>query len=151
LIFPLAKIIVVDFEYAAPNPASFDIANHFHEWTADYHSTDKPHLLDPSKYPTLDERRNFYLSYLRHTPYSTKEYQAMTASDVDLESAIAKLDRQVQVWSPASHAHWVIWAIVQAREDLENDNPTPEFDYIGYARGRLALFRRELDQLGVPL
>ncbi|KAF7784717.1 hypothetical protein Agabi119p4_882 [Agaricus bisporus var. burnettii] len=138
------QIIVVDFEYAAPNPASFDIANHFHEWTADYHSPDKSHLLDPSKYPTLAERRNFYLSYLRHASH-------ITGSDVELESTIAKLDRQVQVWSPASHAHWMIWAIVQARDDLENNNTTPEFDYIGYARCRSALFQCELEQLDVPL
>ncbi|KAF9452547.1 protein kinase subdomain-containing protein PKL/CAK/ChoK [Macrolepiota fuliginosa MF-IS2] len=142
------QIIVVDFEYAAPNPASYDIANHFHEWTANYHS-DKPHLLDASRYPTLDERRNFYLAYLRHTYFSTKEHQHIASSDAELESVIAKLDRQVQVWSPASHASWALWAIVQARDDLENDNRTPEFDYIGYARCRMAGFLRELKQLGV--
>lgn len=142
------KIIVVDFEYAAPNPASYDIANHFHEWTANYHS-DTPHLLDVSRYPTLAERRNFYIAYIRHTCFSTKEHQHLTSSDAELEPAIAKLDRQVQVWSPASHACWAIWAIVQARDNLENNNQTPEFDYIGYARCRMAGFRRELRQLGV--
>lgn len=141
---------MVDFEYAAPNPASYDIANHFHEWTANYHS-DTPHLLDTSKYPTLAERRNFYLSYLRHTYFTTKEYQHVTSSDTELESTVTKLERQVQVWSPASHGHWFIWAIVQARDDLESNNQTPEFDYIGYARCRLAQFRRELKQLGVSL
>jgi choline/ethanolamine kinase len=39
-----------DYEYASYNPIAFDIANHFCEMTADYH-TDKPHILDYSKYP----------------------------------------------------------------------------------------------------
>jgi choline kinase len=57
------SIIVVDFEYAAPNPAAFDIANHFHEWTANYHS-DTPHILNSEQYPSLLERQNFYAAYL---------------------------------------------------------------------------------------
>ncbi|KXN83599.1 Putative choline kinase [Leucoagaricus sp. SymC.cos] len=142
------QIVVVDFEYAAPNPASYDIANHFHEWTANYHS-ETPHLLDVSRYPTLEQRRNFYLSYLRHTSFSTKEFQHITDSDTELESAIVKLDRQVKFWSPASHAHWTVWGLVQARDNLENRNETPEFDYIGYARCRMACFRRGLRDLGV--
>ncbi|KAJ3576148.1 hypothetical protein NP233_g631 [Leucocoprinus birnbaumii] len=142
------QIIVVDFEYSAPNPASFDIANHFHEWTANYHS-ETPHLLDVSRYPTLEERRNFYLAYLRHTCFSTKEFHHITDPVAELEPALVKLDRQVHVWSPASHGHWFVWGIVQARDDLESNNETPEFDYIAYARCRLAGFRRELRELGV--
>jgi len=142
------QIIVVDFEYAGPNPASYDIANHFHEWTADYHG-DTPHLLDISRYPTPAERRNFYLAYLRHTYFTTKEYEHIATPDTDLEPTVSKLERQVQAWSPASHASWALWAIVQARDDLENNNPSPEFDYVGYARCRMAGFRRELKQLGV--
>jgi choline kinase len=141
-----SKLIVVDFEYAGPNPASFDIANHFHEWTVNYHS-DTPHLLYVSRYPTLAERRNFYLSYLRHTGFSAKECKYIT--DVELESAVAKLDRQVQIWSPASHAHWFVWGLVQAYDDLENNIKVPEFNYIGYAKCRLEGFRQELRGLGV--
>lgn len=142
------QIIVVDFEYSGPNPASFDIGNHFHEWTANYHS-ETPHLLDISRYPTLEERRNFYVSYLRHTCFSTKEFQHITDPVTGLEPALVKLDKQVQIWSPASHGHWLVWGIVQARDDLENNNETPEFDYIEYARCRMVGFRRELRELGV--
>lgn len=55
---------MVDFEYAAPNPAAFDIANHFHEWTANYHDPDASHVLTASRYPSREERWNFYLGYL---------------------------------------------------------------------------------------
>jgi len=39
-----------DYEYASFNPVAYDIANHFCEMAADYHS-EKPHLLDYTKYP----------------------------------------------------------------------------------------------------
>jgi choline kinase len=133
-------LIVVDFEYASPNPAAYDIANHFHEWTADYHCS-VPHVLDPSLYPTYGERRNFYLAYLEHSSPQLNE----SARELEIQ----KLDREVCVWSPASHAMWAIWGIVQAREDLEGEVEVPEFDYIGYAKCRLEAFRRGLEELRV--
>ncbi len=121
---------MVDFEYASPNPAAFDIANHFHEWTVDYHS-DKPWFLDAHKYPTHSERETFYKAYL-------------AASHDDFKAQhLVLLDNQVRVWSPASHAMWAIWGLVQAREELETKEPG-EFDYLSYAKCRLNGFRRNL-------
>ena len=37
-------------QYAGPNPVAFDIANHWCEYGADYH-TDLPHLLDYTRMP----------------------------------------------------------------------------------------------------
>ncbi|TFK41324.1 kinase-like domain-containing protein [Crucibulum laeve] len=142
---PHRQIIVVDFEYASPNPASFDIANHFHEWTANYH-TPTPHILDPSRYPTLKERRNFYKAYLDHTTIFGED---PLSNEGDVERRILKLDEQVRIWSPASHAMWAVWGIVQAREDVEGNVAEPEFDYISYSRGRLEAFRRELTALDI--
>ena len=136
------KIIVVDFEYAGPNPASYDIANHFHEWTADYHSP-TPHLYDPSRYPTYDQRRNFYIAYLAHTG------EGPVMAEPDRELQLANLEEQVRVWSPASHAMWAIWGIVQARDDLKANVTEPEFDYIGYSICRMTSFRREILALGI--
>lgn len=39
-----------DYEYASYNPIAFDIANHFCEMAANYH-TETPHVLDYRKYP----------------------------------------------------------------------------------------------------
>ena len=164
------QIIVVDFEYAALNPAAFDIANHFQEWTTNYQSQ-HAHLLDHSRYPDDQERRHFYEAYLKHShpPYTT------TAADVsvgiaapvsphehpesflDLDKETRRLEAQVQAWNPASHGMWAIWSIVQARDDLEqaaaagNDTmqEEPEFDYLGYAVSRMEGFRRELVALGL--
>jgi len=138
------QLIVVDFEYASPNPASFDIANHFHEWTANYHS-ETPHVLNPALYPTLEERRNFYSAYLGHSGL-TGEYPVL--NDDERELQLANLDEQVRIWSPASHAMWAIWGIIQAREYIEGDLEL-EFDYIGYSLGRMAAFRTAIRVLRV--
>lgn len=39
-----------DYEYASYNPVAFDIANHFCEMAANYH-TETPHILDFGAYP----------------------------------------------------------------------------------------------------
>jgi len=135
------QIIVVDFEYAGPNPAAFDIANHFIEWTANYHGP-TPHLLDPNLDPTLDQRRNFYKSYITHANPSIPE--------AEMERTMDSLEKQVQMWSPASHGMWAIWGLVQARDSLEaDDGGEAEFDYLGYAQCRLEGFQRALKDLGL--
>lgn len=45
-----------DYEYSSYNPIAFDIANHFCEMAADYH-TETPHVLDYGKYPSA---QSFY-------------------------------------------------------------------------------------------
>ncbi|KAL5975115.1 hypothetical protein ACLOJK_031794 [Asimina triloba] len=57
------SVTIIDYEYASYNPVGFDIANHFCEMAADYH-TETPHILDFSKYPGLEERRRFVENYL---------------------------------------------------------------------------------------
>lgn len=142
----LLKLVVVDFEYASPNPLAFDIANHFHEWTADYHSS-MPHLLDASRYPTAQQRRNFYQAYLlhAHTPSKTPTSEAAG------EARLAKLERQVSVWGPASHGMWAIWGIIQAKDNVEGGlgGTKAEFDYIGYAKCRMMNFFHDIATLGV--
>lgn len=180
------QIIVVDFEYAAPNPAAFDIANHFHEWTADYHSP-TPHILHPSQYPSPADRQNFYTAYLKHacpplttvpasgssspppptstgaktngssTPSSGSYSESAASQEIPMEIDVEmdRLEEQVRVWSPASHAMWAIWGIVQAMEDMKNAASNPEvlqnleFDYLGYAKCRMQGFRREIKALGL--
>ncbi|KAJ2928743.1 hypothetical protein H1R20_g8217, partial [Candolleomyces eurysporus] len=143
------QIIVVDFEYASPNPAAYDIGNHFLEWCTNYHNNIAPHLYNQSRYPTFTQRRNFYTSYLKHLNHLGKSTEDPVFDPSDLDQIVDALDYQVRVWSPASHALVAIWAIVQARDDLENSIAEPEFDYVGYAAGRMEAFRREILDLGV--
>lgn len=73
--------------------------------------------------------------------------------EIDVE--MDRLEEQVRVWSPASHAMWAIWGIVQAMEDMKNAASNPEvlqnleFDYLGYAKCRMQGFRREIKALGL--
>ena len=153
------QIIVVDFEYASPNPAAFDIANHFHEWTANYHS-DTPHLLDPTRYPSPAQRSNFYRAYLTHAAaeaassesgeQAQRRGESETSGDGALAAEMERLESQVRAWSPAAQAMWAVWGVVQAREFVEGQDGEPEFDYLGHAQHRVDAFRRELVALGVP-
>jgi choline kinase len=123
---------------------AFDIANHFHEWTADYHSS-TPHIMNPSLYPTIEQRYNFYSAYLEHTLLTTTVFP----DDITHKAELDKLEKQVQAWSPASHAMWAIWGIVQSREDIEAQVAEVEFDYAGYAKYRMGCFRKELSELNI--
>lgn len=112
------------------------------EWTANYHGP-TPHLLDPALYPTLGQRRNFYESYITHANPSI--------SEAEMEEEMDVLESQVQMWSPASHAVWAIWGIIQARDALEDDGGESEFDYLGYALCRLEGFQRALKGLNLSV
>jgi len=157
--YAIKQIIVVDFEYASPNPAAFDIANHFHEWTADYHGP-TPHVLDPSRYPTHAQRRTFLASYLEHRRATAVKPHAHAhvdehapvfsdSSPAARERELVALEKAMCAWGPSSHGMWALWGLVQAREAVVANVAQPEFDYVGYARCRMAAFYRDLAVLGV--
>lgn len=61
------------------------------------------------------------------------------------------LEKQVQLWSPASHGIWAVWSVVQARDTIEADDAEAEFDYLGYAQCRFEGFRRGLKDLDLSV
>lgn len=56
-------ITFIDYEYSGFNPVAYDIANHWCEWAADYH-TEAPHVLDFSRLPDPQQQYLFVESYL---------------------------------------------------------------------------------------
>ncbi|KFH64773.1 hypothetical protein MVEG_09504 [Podila verticillata NRRL 6337] len=60
---PSHELVVIDFEYAGYNTRGFDIANHFCEWMADYHSA-RPSIMHRDRYPTRQEQLNFLEAYI---------------------------------------------------------------------------------------
>ena len=99
---------------------------------------------------------------------------ALINLDAQIEKETDRLDREVQIWSPATHAVWGLWGIVFAREDIEmvlnrakaevegqavsesvlGEAPTDvvstcsqSFDNLRYALGRIELFRQEFRRL----
>lgn len=62
------QLIVIDFEYAAANVAGLEFANHFSEWTYNYHDPVKSYACDTSKYPTVEQQERFIKAYVGHKP-----------------------------------------------------------------------------------
>uniref|UniRef100_A0A0D6R8Q4 Choline kinase N-terminal domain-containing protein n=1 Tax=Araucaria cunninghamii TaxID=56994 RepID=A0A0D6R8Q4_ARACU len=114
------NITLIDYEYATYNPVAFDIANHFCEMMADYH-TETPHLLHQKKYPDFAERQRFVECYLK-------------ASGNEDDCEVEKLIKDIDHYVLASHIHWGLWGILSANV-AEID-----FDYLGYARERFKLY-----------
>jgi choline kinase len=62
------QLVVIDFEYAAANLPGLEFANHFTEWTYNYHDPARPYACDASRYPTPDQQRRFVKAYINHRP-----------------------------------------------------------------------------------
>lgn len=119
------SIIVVDFEYSSPNPYPYDIANHFSEWQADYHhSTQSYSLSDHGKYPTKEERYNFYKSYLE-----------VSKGRPAREEELSHIDRGVEVWRPAGSANWALWGVISGEAQVDalergDGDWAPDWEYL---------------------
>lgn len=75
-------VTFIDYEYATPAPAAFDIANHFAEWVG--------YDCDYSRIPIPSVRRKFLSEYM--ASYSRHSGQVFD------ESAVDKLFREVDRW-----------------------------------------------------
>lgn len=65
---------MIDFEYAGANVPGYEFANHFAEWTYNYHDPVKPHACDTTKYPTPEQQHRFVKAYVNHkSPYSASD------------------------------------------------------------------------------
>lgn len=115
------SITIIDYEYASYNAVAYDIANHFCEMAADYH-TETPHILDYSKYPGLQERERFLRIYLTASGNQPKDFE------------VEQLLQEVEKYTLASHILWALWGLIS---DHVNDI---DFDYIEYARQRFQAY-----------
>ncbi|ESQ33389.1 hypothetical protein EUTSA_v10008064mg [Eutrema salsugineum] len=110
-------ITIIDYEYASYNPVAYDIANHFCEMAANYHS-DTPHVLDYTLYPGEEERRRFIHNYLSSSGEEPKEED------------IKQLLDDAEKYTLASHLFWGLWGIISGYVNKI------EFDYAEYSRQR---------------
>ncbi|KAF8024998.1 hypothetical protein BT93_F1989 [Corymbia citriodora subsp. variegata] len=110
-------ITFIDYEYASYNPIAYDIANHFCEMAANYH-TETPHILDYGAYPDLEERKRFVRNYLS------------SGGDQPDDTEINQLVDDVEKYTLPNHLHWALWGIISS---YVNDI---DFDYKEYARQR---------------
>ena len=109
----------IDYEYAAPSPAAFDLANHFSEWGG--------FDCDHGVLPTRAQRRDFITEYI-HAYFSQLPERP---TGVDEAAEIEKLVAEVDVMRGLPGFYWGIWALIQATIS------TIDFDYASYAELRL--------------
>ncbi|SLM37577.1 choline ethanolamine kinase [Lasallia pustulata] len=108
----------IDYEYATPSPAAFDIANHFAEWggfDCNYHVL-----------PTRSQRRRFVREYLA-SYYSHLLLKSVPVAD----SEVDRLFDEVDLFRGIPGFYWGIWALIQATISQI------DFDYAAYAEIRL--------------
>lgn len=108
-------VTFIDYEYATPAPAVFDISNHFAEWAG--------YDCDYSQVPTKSVRRGFLQEYV--ASYNRNSDQQLEESTVD------DLYHLVDMWRGIPGLYWGIWSLIQARIS------EIDFDYSNYAEERL--------------
>lgn len=59
---------MIDFEYAAASVPGQEFANHFTEWTYNYHDAIAPHACHTQRYPMPEDQRRFVKAYVEHRP-----------------------------------------------------------------------------------
>lgn len=105
--------MIIDFEYCAYNYRSFDLANHFLEWTFDYSNPEFPFYYHRKQhYPTDEQRHIFIRSYLRR----------LNESEVDWEPTqeeIKIVENEVKVFKMFSHLFWSLWSVVNVTSNIQ--------------------------------
>ncbi|KAL8766540.1 MAG: hypothetical protein Q9209_006683 [Squamulea sp. 1 TL-2023] len=108
----------IDYEYATPAPAAFDLANHFAEWGG--------FECNYKALPTRAVRRAFieeyFTSYASHTTLP---------SNTDQKTYTRRLFDEVDAYRGVPGLYWGIWALIQATISQI------DFDYASYAEVRL--------------
>jgi ethanolamine kinase len=123
---PPATVNFIDYEYATPCPATFDIANHFAEWGG--------FDCDMSVLPTRSQRRDFLTTYLN----AYNSYRGRDFSEKDLALLMSEVDR----FRGAPGFYWGVWALIQTTISQI------DFDYANYADLRLSEYWAWKDSLG---
>ncbi|KIW67086.1 hypothetical protein PV04_06359 [Phialophora macrospora] len=109
------EVSFIDYEYATPCPAAFDIANHFAEWGG--------YDCDYNMLPTKSVRRQFLKDYLD----SFAAHSDRPLPDGMLDT----LDEEVDRYRGMPGFYWGVWALIQATISQI------DFDYASYAEVRL--------------
>lgn len=132
------KVSFIDYEYATPCPAAFDIANHFAEWGG--------YDCDYGMLPSKPVRRQFLKDYL-------DAFEAHSDKPLP-EDMLNNLYDEVDRYRGMPGFYWGVWALIQATISQI------DFDYASYAEVRLGEYyawraeengSRVRDNLQMPL
>ncbi|XDG10453.1 hypothetical protein ABKA04_010068 [Annulohypoxylon sp. FPYF3050] len=113
------KVSFIDYEYATPSPAAFDLANHFAEWGG----FDCDYTVLPTRAQRLEFIREYIHAYFSQLPEKP--------DSIDEEAETQKLLAEVDIFRGVPGFYWGIWALIQATISHI------DFDYAEYAEIRL--------------
>lgn len=110
-----SPVRLIDFEYLCSGPISFDLSNHFLEWSwsGDYSVLD----FREERWPSLAQRRRFVSAYVAARHWS---------------GGVDRLLAEVDVCVRVSHFHWALWGLLEGTRR----QGSATWDYTGYAKGR---------------
>jgi len=130
----------IDYEYAAPAPAAFDLANYFSEWGG----FDCDFNVLPTRKQRRDVLQRYVASYRHHqqhaagSPASAASSSSAIKTDGHAASSARGQDRdvdallsQVDQYRGIPGLYWGVWALIQATISQI------DFDYASYAEVRL--------------
>lgn len=121
-------VAFIDYEYGAFNYRSFDVANHFCEYSG--------FECDYSKYPSKEFQRSWIRIYLLEWARLSGLSQVEPSAD-EVEAML----HEVAIFTLAAHCFWGLWGLTQAQHsDID-------FDYMNYACCRFAEYDRRSDVL----
>lgn len=121
----------IDYEYGAPSPAAFDLANHFAEWGG--------FDCDYSVLPTPSQRLDFIREYIR--AYFSMLPESEQPANLNEEDEIKKLFEEVDMYRGLPGFYWGIWALIQAQISQI------DFNYASYAEIRLGEYWAWKDEI----
>jgi ethanolamine kinase len=121
----------IDYEYATPSPAAFDLANHFAEWGG--------FDCDYNVLPTRAQRVEFVNEYTQ--AYFTMLPDSEKPSGLNVEKEMKKLFDEVDMFRGLPGFYWGIWALIQAKISQI------EFNYASYAEIRLGEYWAWRDEI----
>lgn len=110
-----AAVQFIDYEYAVPAPAAFELANHFSEWGGVQ--------CDHAKLPSRSVRKTFITQYLQ-------QYAKLVPQQTHVQGPDG-LFEEVDKFRGIPGLYWGIWALIQSSISQI------EFDYAAYAKLRL--------------
>ncbi|KAE9446590.1 hypothetical protein C3L33_21512, partial [Rhododendron williamsianum] len=125
------SITLIDYEYSSYNPVAYDLANHFCEMAANYH-TETPHVLDYSVYP--GKRFSVYSCYLIASIFIFSPCLAYKLRNQPSDNEVEQLMDDAEKYTLANHLFWGLWGIISSYVNHI------DFDYMEYARQRLQQF-----------
>lgn len=115
----ISSVSFIDYEYATPVPAAFDLANHFAEWGG--------FECDYDALPTRSQRRDFISDYLD----SYFRFRPEIDGKKDISALKQQLCEDVDHFRGIPGFYWGIWALIQTTISQI------DFDYASYAGIRL--------------